>query len=159
MFDMLSFTVFSVFALFTSLISLAVFLLNGYAFYKISKLRFLPYPWFTFIPFLSLYMRGLIADSLKYRHPGLNAYLSEIPLAYALPFAAVINNFTGFIPLIGGIVSLVLGLLLWAAQVMIYYFIFSQYAEEGQVLPFTLLSIIPLVGPILILYSVRDRRA
>ena len=69
MFDMISFTVFSVFALFTSLISLAVFLLNGYAFYKISKLRFLPYPWFTFIPFLSLYMQGLIADSLKYRHP------------------------------------------------------------------------------------------
>lgn len=142
-----------------SLIGLAVFLLNGYAFYKIAKLRFLPYPWFTFIPFFSLYMRGLIADSLKYRHYTLNAYLADIPLAYALPFAAIISNFTGFIPVIGGLVGALLSLLLWAAQVMVYYFIFAQYAEERQVLAFTLLSIIPLAGPLLILYSVRDRRA
>lgn len=142
-----------------SLIGLAVFLLNGYAFYKISKLRFLPYPWMTFIPFLSLYMQGLIADSLKYRHYTINSYLGNIPLAYALPLVSILNNVIARLPLIGGVASLVVVLALWAAQVLVYYLIFSQYAEENQVVLFTVLSIIPVVGPALILYSVRDRRA
>ena len=47
---------------------------------------------------------------------------------------------------------------LWAAELMVYYFVFSLYGEPKMVLPFTALSIIPVVGPCLVLYVLKDRR-
>ena len=77
----------------SSLISVAVFLITGYAFYKLASVRMLPNAWLCFIPFFSLYMNGMIIDSLKYNHYKINQYISDIPLAYALPALAIAQRF------------------------------------------------------------------
>ena len=141
-----------------SLISLAIYLISSYAFYKVAKIRSLPNAWLAFIPFFGLYMTGLIADSMKYNHYKINRYISDIPLAYVLPIASLISGFLPLIPLIGGLATMVVEFALWAAELMVYYFVFSLNGEPKMVLPFTALSIIPVVGPCLVLYVLKDRR-
>lgn len=138
------------------LVSIAVYVVSSFAFYKLAKIRCIPYPWMAFIPFFSLYIIGYIGDTLKYNTPAVNRYLGEIPLAYALPIASLVSSFSWTVPLIGGLVMNLLQLLVYVAQIVIYYMVFEQYAEEGQRVLFTLLSIIPVVGPFLILYCLRD---
>ena len=72
--------------------------------------------------------------------------------------AALATNFLPLIPLIGGLATMVVEFALWAAELMVYYFVFSLYGEPKMVLPFTALSIIPVVGPCLVLYVLKDRR-
>ncbi len=153
------FTLFAVTSsLINTLLSLAVYLISSYAIYKVARVRFIPNAWLAFIPFFSLYMLGMIGDSLKYNHYKFNAYIGDIPLAYALPLAAILQNFLPAIPVLGGPAVTLLGLALSAAQIMVYYFIFSLYADPKNILLFTVLSIIPVVGPLLILYVLKDRR-
>ena len=137
----------------SSFISIAVFLITSYAFYKVAKIRMLPNPWICFIPFFSLYMNGMIIDSLKYNHYKINRYICDIPMSYALPILAIARNILA-ISAITDIVSLVLAL----AEILLYYFVFSLYAEPKAKIPFTVLSIIPFVGPLLMLYVLKDRR-
>ena len=69
----------------TNMISLAIYIVSAFAFYKLAKLRCLNNAWLAFIPFFSLYIIGYIGDTLKYNTAPFNRYLSDIPLAYALP--------------------------------------------------------------------------
>ena len=142
----------------SSILSLAVYLVSSYAIYKVAKIRFIPNAWLAFIPFFSLYMVGSIADSMKYNHYKINRYIGDIPLSYALPIAAIATNFLGVVPLIGGLAIWVINLALWATELLVYYFVFSLYGEPKHVVPFTALSVIPLVGPCLMLYVLKDRR-
>ena len=103
-------------------------------------------------------MNGMIIDSMKYNHYKINRYISDIPMAYALPILSLATNVVHVIPLFGGLAGLVIGVILWASEILMYYFLFHLYAEPKQCIPFTLLSLIPLVGPILILYVLKDRR-
>ena len=144
--------------LLASVLTLAVYLIGAYAIFKVAKIRFIPNAWLAFIPFFNLYMNGMIIDSLKYNHYKVNRYISDIPMAYALPILSLASNVVYIIPLIGGLAGWVIGVLLWAAEMLMYYFLFHLYAEPKQCIPFTLLSLIPLVGPILILYVLKDRR-
>lgn len=144
--------------LLSSLLSLAVYLLGAYALYKVARLRFLPNAWLAFIPIFNLYMIGMILDSMKYNHYKINHYLSDVPLSYVLPIAALVSNLLPVIPLIGDLAVLLISLGLWLAELLMYYFIFDLYAEPKNTNLFTLLSVIPLLGPILTLYVLKDRR-
>ena len=141
-----------------SLIRAATYLITALAFYKMSQLRDLPAPWMAFIPFLNLYVIGYIGDTLKYNTAPFNRYLSDIPLAYALPLLSIGASLLrvliyGIGPMLAGIVEIVV----WLGQVLVYLFIFTQYAPKNKYL-FTALSVIPLVGPCLMLYSTKDYR-
>ena len=144
--------------LLSSLLSLAVYLLGAYALYKVARLRFLPNAWLAFIPIFNLYMIGMILDSMKYNHYKINHYLSDVPLSYVLPIAALVSNLLPVIPLIGDLAVWIVNLGLWLAELLMYYFIFHLYAEPKNTNLFTLLSVIPLLGPILTLYVLKDRR-
>jgi len=61
------------------------------------------------------------------------------------------------VPLLGGLVSSLLNLLVYLGQVLVYLFVFQQYAPQNKFL-FTILSLIPVVGPLLILYATRGYR-
>ena len=126
------------------LIDLAVYLITAFAFYRLAKLRCVNNPWLAFIPFFSLYIQGYIGDTLKYNCPPFSRYLYDLPLQYALP-------------LLGGLISLVLQLAVYVGQLLIYLFIFQYYEPEKKYL-FTILSIIPVVGPLLVLYCTRRYR-
>lgn len=141
-----------------SILSLAVYLVSSYAIFKICKIRFIPNAWLAFIPIFSLYMVGQIIDSMKYNHYKINHYISDIPMAYALPIAALATNVLPMIPLLGGFAVWLINLVLWAAEILMAYFVFHLYAEPKQTIPFTVLSIIPVVGPVLMLYVLKDRR-
>lgn len=142
----------------SSVLSLVVYLVSSYAIYKVCKIRFIPNAWLAFIPIFSLFMVGQIIDSMKYNHYKINHYISDIPMAYALPIAALAANVLPVIPLIGGLAVWVINVALWAAEILMYYFLFSLYAEPKQTVPFTALSVIPVLGPVLILYVLKDRR-
>ena len=144
--------------LLADVITLAVYLIGAYAIFKVAKIRFLPNAWLAFIPFFNLYMSGMIIDSMKYNHYKINRYISDIPMSYALPLLSLASNVVYVLPLIGGLAGSIIGILLWASEILMYYFLFHLYAEPKQCIPFTLLSLIPLVGPILILYVLKDRR-
>ena len=87
----------------TNMISLAIYIVSAFAFYKLAKLRCLNNAWLAFIPFFSLYIIGYIGDTLKYN---------------TAPF---------------------------------------NHAPQNKFL-FTILSLIPVVGPLLILYATRGYR-
>lgn len=142
----------------SSVLSLVVYLISSYAIYKVYKIRFIPNAWLAFIPIFNLYMVGRIIDSMKYNHYKISHYISDIPMAYALPIAALATNLLPMIPLLGSIAVWVINVALWAAEILMYYFLFSLYAEPKQTIPFTALSVIPVVGPVLILYVLKDRR-
>ena len=134
----------------TNMISLAIYIVSAFAFYKLAKLRCLNNAWLAFIPFFSLYIIGYIGDTLKYNTAPFNRYLSDIPLAYALPLLSIFSSVAYAVPLLGGLVSSLLNLL-------VYLFVFQQYAPQNKFL-FTILSLIPVVGPLLILYATRGYR-
>ena len=142
------------------LLSLGLYLLSSYAVYKVAKIRFIPNAWLAFIPIFSLYMVGLIIDSLKYNHYKINQYISDIPMAYALPIASLAaSSLLPMIPILGAPAAALIEVALWVAQVLMYYFLFSLYSEPKHTLPFTVISaLIPLAGPVLILYTLKDRR-
>lgn len=142
--------------MFFGLISFAIYVVSAFAFYKLAKIRGIQYPWMAFIPFFSLYITGYIADTLKYNNRYLNQYLANIPLAYALPLISLVSSFSWSIPLLGGLLQQILALLLYAGQILTYYLVFDHYTAPDQKVLFTILSIIPVVGPLLILYSLRD---
>ena len=141
----------------SSLIQLAIYVVSAFAFYKLAKIRCVPNPWLAFIPFFSLYITGYIGDTLKYNNPPFNRYLCDIPLAYGLPLLSIFSSVAWAVPMLGSLISSLISLVLYRAQVMIYLFVFHQYAPKNKFL-FTLLSFIPVVGPFLILYSIRDYR-
>lgn len=145
-------------SLLATVLSLAVYLLGAFAIYKVAKIRFLPNAWLAFLPLFNLYMYGQIIDSLKYNHYKINHYISDIPMAYALPILSLASTFCVAVPMLGGVLSVVISLILWVSEIIMYYFLFSLYADPKHCIPFTVLSVIPLVGPILILYVLKDRR-
>ena len=134
----------------TNMISLAIYIVSAFAFYKLAKLRCLNNAWLAFIPFFSLYI-------IKYNTAPFNRYLSDIPLAYALPLLSIFSSVAYAVPLLGGLVSSLLNLLVYLGQVLVYLFVFQQYAPQNKFL-FTILSLIPVVGPLLILYATRGYR-
>ena len=142
----------------STVLSLAVYLVSSYAIFKICKIRFIPNAWLAFIPIFNLYMIGQIIDSMKYNHYKINHYISDIPMAYALPIAALATNVLPMIPLLGSIAVWVINVALWVAEILMAYFVFALYAEPKQTIPFTALSVIPVVGPALMLYVLKDRR-
>lgn len=136
-------------------VQLALYLVTAFSFYKLSNIRRIPNAWLAFIPFFQLYIVGYIGDTLKYNTAPFNRYLSDIPLAYALPLLSILSGVVGIFPLIGFLGSSLLSLLVFVGEVLVYLFVFEQYAPQNKFL-FTVLSLIPVVGPCLILYSIRD---
>ena len=141
----------------SSIVQLAVYIVSALAFFKLAKLRCMPYPWLAFIPLFNLYVIGYIGDTLKYNTAPFNRYLSDVPLAYALPILSIVSSMAWAVPFLGGLISGILSLVVYLAQVMVYLFVFQQYEPRNKSL-FTLLSLIPVVGPALILYSIREYR-
>ncbi len=78
-------------------------------------------------------------------------------LQYALPLLSIFSSVAYMVPLLGGLISLVLQLAVYVGQLLIYLFIFQYYEPEKKYL-FTILSIIPVVGPLLVLYCTRQYR-
>ncbi|MEG1869502.1 MAG: hypothetical protein RR205_01495 [Oscillospiraceae bacterium] len=167
----------------SGVISLAVYLLQSYAIYKVSVVRSLPNPIFAFIPFFQLFMLGQIGDSLRYKKPTIDNLLGSIPLAYALPLLSIITAILAY-PF-----SLLGSLLTSLGTIIVYYLLFSFYTPKQAIL-FTAISslslimvilsilsslpliggvfvviasvlsiltaLTPVVGPLLILYAVKD---
>ncbi|MEG1448506.1 MAG: hypothetical protein RR048_04205 [Oscillospiraceae bacterium] len=131
-------------------IAMLIYLVNGFAFYKIGKIRGVQYPWLAFIPVFNLYMIGVVGDSLKYTNYNINKHFDRIPLALALPLAYVVFDMLSFPTLFARIGQLALYLL----QLMIMYLVFEFYDSKNKIL-FTVLSVIPVVPSILILYVTR----
>ena len=128
----------------SSLIQLAIYVVSAFAFYKLAKIRCVPNPWLAFIPFFSLYITGYIGDTLKYNNPPFNRYLCDIPLAYGLPLLSIFSSVAWAVPMLGSLISSLISLVLYLAQVMIYLFVFQQCAPKNKFL-FTLRSFIPVV--------------
>ena len=133
------------------LFSVAVYFLGSYAIYKLSIVRGVANPWMSFIPIFNLFMFGMVGDSLKYTDSQIDELLGNIPLAYALPIISLVTS------MMGGSLGILGGIILQAASVLVYYLIFNFYSYKNRIL-FTILSIIPLAGPLLTLYCLRDRK-
>lgn len=133
----------------------ALYVLTALAFYHLARLRGLAYPWLAFIPFFNLYQMGSIGDTLKFNSSPFNRYLADVPLAYLLPILALVTGLLNVLPIIGGLLYFLCQVVLYLLQLLIYLFIFQQYCPQKKYL-FTILSIIPLVGPILVLYTTRS---
>lgn len=142
------------FYLISQVISLAIYLVSAFAFYKLGRIRCINTPWLAFIPFFNLYVTGYIGDTLKYHSPQLNRYLYNVPLCYALPLLSLASNLAWRLPLIGGLAYSLCGLAVTVLSILVYYLVFLQYAYNRRIL-FTVLSVIPVVGPLLILYVLR----
>ena len=126
-----------------------VYLVNGFAFYKIAKIRGIQYPWLAFLPMFNLYMIGVVGDSLKYTNYEINKRFQKIPLALTLPLGYLVINMS-YITLVSTLAQLAL----YCLQLMIMYLVFDFYDSKNKIL-FTILSIIPVVPSILILYVTR----
>lgn len=130
-------------------VAMLIYLINGFAFYKIAKIRGIQYPWLAFIPMFNFYMIGVVGDSLKYTNYEINKRFERIPLALALPLGYLVINMAYV-----SLVSTIGQLLLFCLQLMIMYLVFDYYDSKNKIL-FTVLSIVPVVPSILILYVTR----
>ena len=99
---------------------------------------------------------GYIGDTLKYNCPPFNRYLYDLPLQYALPLLSIFPRWPTWCRCWAAD-QLVLQLAVYVGQLLIYLFIFQYYEPEKKYL-FTILSIIPVVGPLLVLYCTRRYR-
>lgn len=116
----------------SSIVQLAVYIVSALAFFKLAKLRCMPYPWLAFIPLFNLYVIGYIGDTLKYNTAPFNRYLSDVPLAYALPILSIVSSMAWAVPFLGGLISGILSLVVYLAQVMVYLFVFQQYEPRNK---------------------------
>ncbi len=97
-------------------------------------------PWLAWIPFANLYVMGLIVRELKFQ-------TYEVPRPeLVLPGAALLNIVISQIPFVGMVYSLAV-LLLTGLAIYRLNLIF----KKDSALLFTLLWLVPLVGPFLIL--------
>lgn len=85
----------------SSIVQLAVYIVSALAFFKLAKLRCMPYPWLAFIPLFNLYVIGYIGDTLKYNTAPFNRYLSDVPLAYTLPILSIVSSMAWAVPFFG----------------------------------------------------------
>lgn len=130
--------------------TLLFYLINGLGFYKLAKIRGIQYPWLAFIPVFNLYIVGVVGDSLKYRNYTISKYFNKYPLALVLPLGFAVFNMFAY-----GRLFLWIGqLAVLALQLMIFYLVYEYYDDKNKIL-FTVLSIIPIMPPILILYVTR----
>jgi len=97
-------------------------------------------PWLAWVPFANLYVMGLIVRELKFQD-------YEVPRPeLVLPAAALLNIVVSQIPFAGMLFSLAVLLLTGLA----IYRLNLIFKKESALL-FTLLWLVPLVGPFLIL--------
>ncbi len=124
---------------------LVVLLLLGYIPFSIGLYRMamkcgIDNPWLAWIPFANLYVIGLIIRELKFQN-------YDIPKPeMVLPAAAALNIVIGSIPFIGPLYSLAVLLLTGLALYRL-----NMIFKKDSALLFTLLWLVPLVGPFLIL--------
>lgn len=122
-----------------------VLLLIGYIPFSIGLYRMamkcgVENPWLAWIPFANLYVIGLIIRELKFQN-------YDIPRPeLVLPVAAALNIVIGNIPFIGPLYSLAVLLLSGLALYRL-----NMLFKKDSALLFTLLWLVPLVGPFLIL--------
>lgn len=130
--------------------SVIFYFVNSFAFYKIAKIRGIQYPWLAFIPVFNLYMVGVVGDSLKYTNYEINKHFERIPLALALPLGYLLFNMFTYRSLFSVLGSIVL----YLVQLMVMYLVFDYYDSKNKIL-FTVLSVIPIMPSVLILYVTR----
>lgn len=124
---------------------LVVLLLLGYIPFSIGLYRMamkcgVENPWLAWIPFANLYVIGLIIRELKFQN-------YDIPKPeLVLPAAAALNFIIGNIPFIGQLYGLAVLLLTGLALYRL-----NMIFKKDSALLFTLLWLVPLVGPFLIL--------
>lgn len=124
---------------------LVILLLLGYIPFSLGLYRMalkcgIDNPWLAWVPFGNLYVMGLIIRELKFQ-----SY--DIPKPeIVLPAAAALNFVVGAIPFIGTLYAIALTVLMGLAL----YRLNSIFKKESAML-FTLLWLVPLVGPFLIL--------
>lgn len=172
-------------SLFMGLIPLIVYLLQSYAIYRLAVVRGIPNPLFAFIPFFQLFMLGQIGDSLKYRSDWVRDLLGRIPLTYALPLISIAGSLLRY-PL-SVLASLVVSLGMLVVYYLVYYHYAGKLCIPFTIftcLPvllsiLTILSVIPflgklfepiisvlmiasslapIIGPILILFCLKNYR-
>lgn len=169
----------------TSLLSLGVYLLQSYAIYRLAVVRGLPNPLFAFIPFFQLFMLGQIGDSMKHLNGRIYDVFANVPLAYALPIVSVasvllrypFSTLADLLVSVGTLVVYYLVFYFYARKQCVLFTIIAGLPTLVSIL--TILSLMPVVGgafilaagilsiasvitpvvgPLLILYSIRDYR-
>ena len=129
-----------IFVLFLATLILISYIPASIALYRMAVNCQVENPWLAWVPFANLYIMGLIIRELRFQN-------YEIPRPeLVLPAAAALNFVVGRIPFIGGLYGLALIFLMGLAL----YRLNSIFKRDSALL-FTLLWLVPLVGPFLLL--------
>lgn len=171
--------------LFTGLLALGVYLLQSYAIYRLAVVRGLPNPFFAFIPFLQLFMLGQIGDSMKHLNRRIYDVFASVPLAYALPIVSIaaallrypFSTLADLLVSVGTLVVYYLVFYFYARRQCVLFTIIAGLPTLVSILAIlSLMPVIgavfsiaagvlaiaaivtPVVGPLLILYSIRGYR-
>jgi len=112
----------------------------SFGIYQMASKQGLDMPWLAFIPLAQLYIVGLIVREIRFQ-----SYQIPQP-QLVLPLAVILGWIVNRIPLI----NLVYSLALCALMILTTYRLYSIYKRDSAML-FTVLSLIPIVGSILIL--------
>jgi hypothetical protein len=136
------------------IIGIFIYILNALALYKMASNRNINNPWFAWIPFLNMYLMGLIIDEKVY----LGSW--EIPYAQLiLPLGTLVVSFISsllaMIPYVGGIISFLLTIVLAVYICAALYRIFKLYKPESAVLYLILSIIFSILQPIF-LFTMRN---
>lgn len=129
-----------IFFMFIGIISLVMFLMISYSYYKMAKKEGIDNAWLAFVPVANLYIMGKIAkDNCSTKDP-------EVKLCAGYGIMLVLM----IIPIIGQILSFVLSIYLMIVAFKVQYAIFDKYSEKAT-LYLILLIIFPIVIPFILL--------
>ncbi|WP_413381991.1 hypothetical protein [Alkalihalobacillus sp. 1P02AB] len=120
-------------------IAITLYLLLGFGLKRLSEREGLDNSWMAFVPFLNLYLIGLIAEKQSNQ-----SWKQHIPLAY--PGLIVGSIILDFIPVIGFLLSIAS----LAFSIYVMFLLYERYSS--QAIPFTIFTVITfgILFPILI---------
>lgn len=128
-------------------IGFILYLLQGIGLYKIGSNMGIEYSWFSFIPFLNLYVWGSIVSQVKI----LDYTIGQLGLV--LPISAVIGMVMSGVPVLGWLVNIAL-IILWI-YVLIYFF--RKFDPRNTAVKTVVSIILPFMLPIFLFLMRNDK--
>lgn len=137
------------------IIGIGLYVLFVIGLYGLAKTENTGNAWFAFIPILQLYIMGKILKEVKIGSYTVSRLELILPLA---PIAVLIAGWIlGFIPLLGGLLTLLLNLVYLIFSIIVIYKFYRRYRGEKALLMTVLSVIFFFMGPIYV-FNLRNSK-
>lgn len=132
------------------LVGIGFFVIKAFGFYKIAQRKGIDHAWLAWIPFAQTYLYAeIIGEELVVG----KTKIPHFPWLYiAVMFgSSIISGILSLIPIIGWLLALMLGPVLFLINIYIMYRFFRIFTGDNEVVNTVICTIFPVVFPVMVL--------